>query len=341
MTETLEYTIGTRRTAITFPARSELLNCNAPSTLVVMDEHTADLCPSLPPGHVVLPAGEATKEWSSVERILRAALSFGLGRDGTIIGVGGGVVCDTVAFAASMYMRGCGLILVPTTLLAMVDAAFGGKTGINFDDLKNMVGSFYPAAEIRVCVDLLNTLPEREYRSGLAEVIKSAMIADAGLFELLDSERERVLSRDPALVLEMVRRSLAVKGNLVEADPTELGVRAHLNLGHTFGHAVESVVGLGTWTHGEAIAWGMARAMDAGVKLGLTEPEYRLRVTGLLSAYGYRIDRGAVPFAADVLMSRMVSDKKKKDGEVRFVLQRNLCDTVVTALSDELLGSIL
>jgi len=341
MTDTLSFKIRDTTTTITFPEREHLFSCDAPATLAVFDEHTARLCPSMPPGHVVTAAGESRKEWPTVERILRAALSAGLGRDGTIIGVGGGVVCDTTAFAASIYMRGCTLILVPTTLLAMVDAAFGGKTGINFDDLKNIVGTFYPATEIRINIELLATLPEHEYRSGLVEVIKSGLLRDAELVSILEQKRDAILARDPATVRELVRRSIAVKGGYVEEDPTEKGVRAHLNLGHTFGHAVESVVGFGTWTHGEAVAWGIARAMDAGELIGVTDRGYAARVRELLQSYGYRIERPAVPFSADELMNRMKSDKKKKNGTVHFVLQRGLCDTIIEPLTDDQLHRIL
>jgi len=341
MSTGISYHIGFTTTTVAFTTRENLLTDAAPATLVVLDENTRGLFSSLSPNYLVLAAGEAQKAWNNVDRILKSALDAGLGRDGTIIGVGGGVICDTVAFAASLYMRGCRLVLVPTTLLAMVDAAFGGKTGINFDGLKNMVGTFYPASEIRIAIDVLRTLPDREYLSGLAEVIKSAMLADSDLFSILEERRDQVLARDEKLLEEMVRRSIAVKAHIVEADPTERNIRAHLNLGHTFAHAVESAVGLGSWTHGEAVAWGIACALDAGVRTRITDPDYRQRAVTLLRAYGYRTEPGDIAVKPERLIELMTSDKKKKGGRVRFILQRNLCETVLQPLDPELLQEVL
>ncbi|WP_455381265.1 3-dehydroquinate synthase family protein, partial [Salinispira pacifica] len=185
------------------------------------------------------------------------------------------------------------------------------------------------------------TLPEKEFRSGLSEVIKSAMLADADLLEILESRREQVLSRDEGLLSELVRRSLGVKAQVVAADPTELGIRAHLNLGHTFAHAVESAVGLGSWTHGEAVAWGIARAMDAGVRAGITEPAYRERILRLLRDYGYRIAPRDVPADPERLIELMTSDKKKLGGRVRFVLQRAIGDTLVESLDTAIVREVL
>lgn len=335
------YRAGSYPTAIEFPPPESLMPRPGTRSLFVLDDHTRKLFPSIPESTLVLESGETQKDWTNVDRILRAALEAGLGRDGNIVGIGGGVICDTAAFAASIYMRGCRLILIPTTLLAMVDAAFGGKTGINLAGLKNMVGTFYPASEIRISTEVLGTLPEREYRSGLAEVIKSAMLADANLFHLIVERREDVLSRNPTLLEEIVRRSLAVKAAFVEADPTERGIRAHLNLGHTFAHAVESGVGLGSWTHGEAVAWGICRALDAGVQVGLTDPSYREEVVSLLDAYGYRTAPREVSVSTDALIELMTSDKKKRGGTVRFVLQRRLCDTLLEPVDTETLRAIL
>jgi 3-dehydroquinate synthase len=312
---------------ISFPARLALdPPAGADRALLVFDENTA-VAFGGGAGAAVIPAGEKGKSWTSVESILAAALAQGLTRSSAIIGVGGGVVCDVAAFAASIYMRGCTAALVPTTLLAMVDAAIGGKTGINFGGYKNMVGTFRPAAEVRICLDTLATLPGREYRSGLAEVIKTAALGDAALFARLESERERVLARDPGIVGEAVRRCAAVKVKVVQEDLTEKGPRAWLNLGHTFAHALESVTGMERYTHGEAVAWGMARAMDLGVRLGVTDPAWARRLQGLLEACGFatRIDG----IDAQALLAAMGRDKKKRAGGLRFVLQENLCRTRV------------
>jgi len=159
----------------------------------------------------------------------------------------------------------------------MVDAAIGGKTGVNFGAFKNLVGTFYPAREIRICLDFLVTLPEAEYRSGLAEVIKAAMLGDARLFELLESEPDAVRNRDPSVTEELVRRAVSVKAVHVREDLTEQGIRSHLNLGHTFAHALESVAGFGAVAHGDAVAWGIVQALRLGSALGITDPDYRER----------------------------------------------------------------
>lgn len=286
-----------------------------------------------PAGDVlVFPAGEEAKTWNQVESAISRGFSLGLARDDFFMGIGGGVVTDMAAFAASVYLRGCKLILVPTTLLAMVDASFGGKTGINFGGFKNMVGTFYPAVELRICTDFLQTLPEREYRSGLGEVIKSAMLADAELWSILKNKRDNVLSRDSSVIEALVQRSLAVKGRIVEEDFREENIRAHLNLGHTFAHALEAVAGFGSWSHGEAVCWGMVKAVQLSHRLGLAKADYLHEVRELLEAYGFRT---SCTMDHQKLLAAMKMDKKKKGGEVRFVLQRGLCDTLTQRVADE------
>ena len=312
---------------VSFHSRLSLPRPAGERALYVFDENTARLFAGGETDTVVMPAGERSKSWASVELILARALSLGLTRSSVIVGVGGGVVCDVAAFAASLYMRGCGLALVPTTLLAMVDAAIGGKTGIDWGGYKNMVGTFYPAAEVRVCVDALSSLPEREYRSGLAEVIKTAALGDEELFALLESGRERVLSRDAALLADVVARCAAVKVKVVNEDLTEKGQRAWLNLGHTFAHALEAVTGMEKFAHGEAVAWGMARAMDLGVRIGVTSPRWAARLTALLAAYGFRTRVDGLEPAA--LLEAMGRDKKRRGGGLRFVLQEEICRTRV------------
>jgi 3-dehydroquinate synthase len=236
-------------------------------------------------------------------------------------------------------MRGCRVILVPTTLLAMVDAAFGGKTGMNFGGFKNMVGTFYPAEEVRIAPEFLRTLPEAEFRSGLAEVIKSALLDDPQLLTILETESESIFKRNPRILDQLVRRSIAVKGRIVEADLTEQGIRAHLNLGHTFAHALEAVAGFGTWSHGEAVAWGIQRALRLGEMLSLTSSDYRQRVEQLLLNYGYQLQAPGVP--PEALFQAMKQDKKKQSGTVRFVLQKQLGKTMVQPVSDEMVMNSL
>jgi 3-dehydroquinate synthase len=306
--------------------------------LVVADTTTSRLLGGGAREVAEIPPGEKAKIWQSVSAILARCAGLGLGRDCTLAGVGGGVVCDVTAFAASLYMRGCGLILAPTTLLAMVDASLGGKTGIDFLGFKNLVGTFYPASRILICADVLRGLPEREYRSGLAEVIKSAVIGDTALFSLLEGKQAAVLARDPAVIEEMIRRSLSVKGRIVEEDPRESGKRAFLNLGHTFGHALESATGFAEWTHGEAVAWGMGRALAAGVRLGITDGKFAGRVRDLLKSYGYRLEAGV---GINDLSAAILRDKKRKAGKTRIVLAAGMESMLLREVSHAELGDAL
>jgi 3-dehydroquinate synthase len=290
---------------------------------------------------LVLPAGERHKNRESLERILHACVNSALGRDDGIAAFGGGVICDIAAFAASVYMRGIGLVLLPTTLLAMVDASLGGKTGINYRGYKNLVGTFYPASEVLVCPEVLKSLPDREYRSGLAEVIKSALLGDEEFIRLLELKREEILHRSGAasLIEELISRSILVKADHVSRDLKESGIRAYLNLGHTFAHALESTAGLGAWSHGEAVAWGIAKAMEAGRSAGLTDARYAERVLNLLNAYGYRT--GACGEDGAELMEAMKQDKKKREGDIRFVLQKRCGETFLSSLPDEVVAKVL
>jgi 3-dehydroquinate synthase len=259
---------------------------------------------------------------------LRQALRAGLERDSLFVGVGGGVVCDLTAFAASLYMRGCRLILYPTSLLAMVDAALGGKTAINLQSAKNAIGTFYPAEELRLCIRLLATLPRRELRAGLAEALKTALLGDGELLELLERQKTEVLKGDPALLEQVVFRCLAVKGRIVENDFREGGSRAILNLGHTFGHALESATGFRRVSHGEAVAWGLARALDLGVRLGVSARGLASRVVNLLRGYGYALETPQ-GITAGKLLQAMQADKKKRSGHLRLVLLRRVGEAEV------------
>ncbi len=298
---------------------------------------------------VVLPAGESSKTLSSVELILSEALKAGLARDSLFVGFGGGVITDMTAFAASLYMRGARLELVPTTLLAMADAAIGGKTGVDFGNYKNCVGTFYPASSIRVSIAALGSLPEREFRSGLAEVLKTALLYAPKLYQIMQERRDDVLRRDGELLLEMVKRCVQAKARVVERDLKESGERMYLNLGHTFAHALESVAGFGVVSHGEAVAWGIARALELGCVLGVTDREYRDDVRATLASYGWPTDAvhpalataGSPENTARSLLGAMKTDKKKRGGAVRFVLQREINSTFVTEVPDEAVLGVL
>jgi 3-dehydroquinate synthase len=329
----LAFDIGGTRTEIVFQAPTP-----PTGSLHVYDETTRSLFGSGADRWVAIPAGETAKTWQSVESVLKGCADLGLGRDDWVIGVGGGVVCDVASFAASLYMRGCGLQLVPTTLLAMVDASLGGKTGIDFLGFKNLVGSFYPAGRICIDVSFLRSLPEREYNSGLAEVIKTAIIGDEELFSLLEGSQREIQAREPAIVEEVIRRCLSVKGAIVQEDPREAGHRAVLNLGHTFGHALESATGFSGCTHGEAVAWGIGRSLAAGTRLGVTEPRFRERVEAVLRLYGFRLEAGT---GYGELAPAFQRDKKKRLGRVRLVIPRGLRDVVLQEVSPEDLAAVL
>lgn len=330
---------GGRRTSVIFSETSKALLDVPADALLVFDIHTRPLFTVSSPRCLILPPGEEEKNFDSLKKILSAAVASGCSRDSVFYGVGGGVVGDMTAFAASIYMRGCAVRLVPTTLLAMVDASLGGKTGVDFEGYKNMAGSFHPAEELIICPDALKTLPDREFLSGMAEVIKHALLEPSLWLERLEKEREKILTRDMDVLPGMIRDSLMVKARVVEEDFTEQGVRAHLNLGHTFGHALEKVSGFTGWSHGEGVAWGMVQALKAGVLMGITSRTYADRVEGLLKSYGFRT--GSTGYSPDLLLDAMGKDKKKRSGTVRFVLQRGWGDTLQDEVPEEILRRIL
>jgi 3-dehydroquinate synthase len=309
----------------------------------VFDTNTAKLFKQLPPNHIVLESGESSKNFTSLERIISAALEEGLARDGRIIGFGGGVVCDMAAFAASIYMRGCHLTLVPTTLLAMVDASLGGKTAIDYRGVKNIVGSFYPASEILLCIDTLRTLNEKEYLNGLAEVIKHALLSqDEDLYRFLLVKKNEILSRDVKTLEEMLMLSLTVKKWYIEQDPTETkGLRQMLNLGHTFGHALESSSHFSLFGHGACVAWGTCRALEAGVALGVTDKSYGVGATKLFKSYGYAIDHRIGRGDWIEFRDHLLKDKKKVDGKVQFVLLESQGKAVLRPLELQMVQQLV
>jgi 3-dehydroquinate synthase len=310
-------------------------------SLWVCDENVRPLLPQNLGAvlHVIKP-GEELKTLETLKGILTAALEAGLARDSVFYALGGGVVCDLTALAASLYMRGAGLVLIPTTLLAMVDAGLGGKTGADLQNFKNIAGTFYPANEIRICSEFLSSLPQREYLSGLAELIKHAFLKRSSLLQELRDNQAAVLARDPAFLNRALRQSLLIKGRYVEKDFKERSVRAHLNFGHTFAHALETYAGLKGFSHGEAVAWGMARALETGRLLSLTDPAYEKTAHALLESYGFDL---SLPPGLDPpkFQGLMESDKKKKSGRLRFVLQRDWGRTFLSEVPAEILVRVL
>lgn len=318
----------------------ELHDVLARQDLILADSTTASLVPhGLDTPLLVVPAGEQCKDLSVLERVLDQFVSRELQRDSTVAAFGGGAVTDLAAFATSIYLRGLGTVLVPTTLLAMVDAAVGGKTGIDFRGYKNMIGTFYPAREVCIVPDLLASLPDREFLSGLAEVIKAALLGDAVLLEILETRSRDIQRRDREILTEVIHRAVLVKCGVVTRDFQESGERAHLNLGHTFGHALESCLGFGRWTHGDAVAWGIARALETGRVLGITDSAWFDRVMAVLGAYRYPVDHFPVP--AEQLLEAMAMDKKRRSDGIGFILQMGPFTTVQQTVEPAIIRRVL
>ncbi len=242
-------------------------------------------------------------------------------RGGCLIALGGGVVGDVAGFAAATYHRGIDWIQVPTTLLAMADSSVGGKTAIDHPHGKNLIGAFHQPRAVVADLDLLATLPEREIRSGFAEVIKAGLIADPELFRMIEGS-DSPLWRDRDALAEGLRRAVAVKARIVEQDEREGGRRAILNFGHTFGHALEAAAGFGTWTHGEAVAVGMAFAVLLSAEMGFISSEDAGRVSAVLERWGYRIKAAGMP--AEKILAALRLDKKAAGGQPLWVLLRGL-----------------
>ncbi|MDO8348642.1 MAG: 3-dehydroquinate synthase family protein [Planctomycetota bacterium] len=266
--------------------------------------------------HHVAAGGEAHKTLAACETVLRAMVRAGLDRESLLVAIGGGAVGDAAGLCASLFLRGIELWQVPTTLLAMVDSAVGGKTAANLPEGKNLVGTVHPASLVVIDVDFVRTLPEPQFHSGLAEAVKMAIGLDAELFALLEREREAVLRRDPEAVTEVVRRSIAAKIAVVEGDPREHGRRRLLNLGHTLGHALEARSN-GQRAHGLCVARGLHFALDLAKDLGALAAADRDRCTALLRAYGF--ERDALPPRAE-LVPFLARDKKVVGSTVHFAL---------------------
>ncbi len=267
---------------------------------------------------VVLEDGEHSKRWTSLERVFDALLAARCGRDTLIVALGGGVIGDLAGFAAAIYQRGVALLQVPTTLLAQVDSSVGGKTAINHVQGKNMLGAFHQPRAVITDVATLDTLPERELRAGLAEVIKHALALDLPFVEWLEKSIDSLLARERSALVYAVRRCCELKAGVVAADERESGVRSLLNFGHTFGHAIEAGTGYGAWLHGEAIAAGMVMAAELSARAGLLAAADVHRVRSLLSRAGLPVAGPAL--STERLLELMALDKKVARGRTRFVL---------------------
>ena len=288
---------------------------------------------------IELPDGESHKGWSTLNMIFERLLGEQCDRQTVLFALGGGVVGDITGFAAACYMRGVPFVQVPTTLLAQVDSSVGGKTGINHELGKNMIGAFYQPRRVICDLETLNTLPDRELSAGLAEVIKYGPIADAAFLDWTESNLDALLRRDPAALAHAVQRSCEIKARVVAADEREGGLRAILNFGHTFGHAIEAGMGYGNWLHGEAVGCGMVLASELSVQLGLMPAAFADRVRALCQRA--RLPVRAPDLGADRYLALMRVDKKSEAGALRFVLIESLGRATLRPVTDTEVRAVL
>jgi 3-dehydroquinate synthase len=272
---------------------------------------------------IVLPDGERFKTLEILQRVYTKLLENHYGRDATLIALGGGVIGDLTGFAAATYQRGVRFIQVPTTLLSQVDSSVGGKTAVNHPLGKNMIGAFYQPASVVIDIDCLATLSPRELSSGLAEVIKYGIILDAEFFLWLEHNIEALLNLDPSALTYCIRRCCEIKAMVVAADEQEHGMRALLNLGHTYGHAIETEMGYGNWLHGEAIAAGMMMAAQTAVRLGSIQQAHADRIKALLLKANLPVI-GPKEMSAESYLPHMLRDKKSLGGHLRLVLPTSI-----------------
>ncbi|WP_133405540.1 3-dehydroquinate synthase [Parashewanella tropica] len=296
-------------------------------------EQTKTLCQQSNASHievVVLPDGEQFKDMTHLNRIFDALLEKQYARDCMLMALGGGVIGDMTGFAAACYQRGVDFIQIPTTLLAQVDSSVGGKTAVNHTLGKNMIGSFHQPKLVLINTDFLNTLPDREFAAGMAEVIKYGLLWDQSFFEWLELNQEALKAKQPQVLIQAIKRCCEIKAEIVAQDETERGCRALLNLGHTFGHAIETGLGYGNWLHGEAVAAGMVMAFQTSQEMGWVSQQVVDRVTALISAFGLPTTKPE-DFSGETMLALMQRDKKVQDGQLRLILPQAIGNTVVTS----------
>ncbi len=279
---------------------------------------------------VILPDGEAYKNLDVLNRIFDGMIEAGFGRDCCVVALGGGVVGDMAGFAAAAYQRGVALVQVPTSLLAQVDSSVGGKTGVNHAMGKNMIGAFHQPEAVLIDTDVLTTLAQRELSAGLAEVIKYGFIRDAEFFTWLEQHIDALLERDTDALAHAIRRSCEIKAEVVAADEREHGVRALLNFGHTFGHAIENLQGYGNWLHGEAVGAGMCMALDMSARMGWIDEQAKQRGISLIER-AHLPTRAPANLTTAQIIELMGRDKKVMDGQVRLILLKAIGQAVITA----------
>jgi 3-dehydroquinate synthase len=283
---------------------------------------------------IVLPDGEAFKTWEVLQKIFDGLLENSADRKTTLLALGGGVIGDMTGFAAACYMRGIKFIQVPTTLLSQVDSSVGGKTGINHPLGKNMVGAFHQPQAVIADLDTLKTLPPEELAAGLAEVIKHGAIADSEFLSWIEKNQDALNKCDPAAMEYAVRRSCEIKSQVVAQDEKEGGIRAILNFGHTFGHAIEAGMGYGAWLHGQAVGCGMVMAADLSVRVGLLSEAEASRLKKIIEAL--HLPTQPPKLGVDRFMELMSVDKKAEGGEVRYILLNGLGQAKIQTVDDDL-----
>jgi 3-dehydroquinate synthase len=290
---------------------------------------------------ILIPDGEQYKNLQTFESVIGELLTIGAGRDTVLIALGGGVVGDLTGYVAASFQRGIPFIQIPTTLLAQVDSSVGGKTAVNHPLGKNMIGAFYQPKAVFIDTTTLHTLPPREFSAGMAEVIKYGIIYDVAFFEWLEQNQDALKRKEQQALSYAIQRSCEIKAEIVAQDEKESGIRALLNLGHTFGHAIEAEQGYGNWLHGEAVAAGMILAAKASEAKGWLNASETRRIENLIASFELPVnkpnDMGYAPF-----MQHMRRDKKVAAGQIRFVLPKGLGGAVVTSdLSEGLLATLL
>lgn len=305
------------------PARSGKVFITTTEDVWQLHGHKLDVPAEL----LFFPNGEKHKRMQHVEALAERMVACGADRSSALIAFGGGVVNDTGGFLASIFMRGIPVIQIPTTLLAQVDAAVGGKTGVNLASGKNLLGTFHQPAAVLIDCELLRTLPEREYRAGLFEIIKHGVIASPELFDLLDRQRSKVLTQDAGVVDYMVSESVRIKAAVVSTDERESDLRRTLNFGHTIGHALEAETRYARFLHGEAVSFGMAAATHLAALTGVLDDAVRDAILRQIAAYGPIPPMHGI--GAESLVERTLSDKKTIQGNVHFVLPDRIGHTVV------------
>jgi len=288
---------------------------------------------------IILPDGEEQKNWASLMLVFDALLAAKCDRKTTLVALGGGVIGDLTGYAAASYMRGVPFIQIPTTLLSQVDSSVGGKTGINHPLGKNMIGAFYQPQAVIADTATLNTLPDRELSAGLAEVIKHGAIIDAAFFDWIEANIEKLRAKDPAALAYAILRSCQIKADVVRQDEREGGLRAILNFGHTFGHAIESGMGYGKWLHGEAVGCGMVMAADLSYRMGHIDYVSKVRLQSLVEAAGLPVI--APDLGEQRWLELMEVDKKNEGGQIKFILLKPLgAPLITTAPRESLLATL-